>query len=141
MDKSHVMAALFRKYCHLMGERIRYPERVDAITQDLEHVEAVIRMFRPDADLTKLRPIKPNKGCRWKVRGFAIRTAIDILKTSPEPLTTRQLAEMVMERAGMAKDSYKQIHDSQISLHMALLAREANGSVRREGSPIRWSLR
>ena len=57
MDKSHVLAALFRKYCHLMGELKRHPDRAVEIRQNMVHLEATIRLFRPDADLSKLRPI------------------------------------------------------------------------------------
>jgi hypothetical protein len=141
MDKSHIMSALFRKYCHLMGELKRYPERSERVGRDMAHVEAAIRMFRPDADLTSLRPIKPNKGARWATRGFGIRNAIDILQSSPEPMTTRQIAHVIMERAGMSIDDKKLAAEVRSSIHMAMMRRVDQNIFRREGSPILWSVR
>ena len=141
MDKSHIMSALFRKYCHLWGEIERYPDRSERLTQDMAHVEAVIHMFRPNADLSKLRPIKPNKGTRWASRGFGIRNAIQILESSPEPMTTRQIAYIIMERAGMSKDDEQLANEVRSSIHMALTRRVDQSIFRSEGSPMRWSVR
>lgn len=106
----------------------------------MTHVEAVIRMFRPDVDLSKLRPIKPNKGTRWASRGFGIRNAIQILESSPEPMTTRQIAYIIMERAGMSKDDEELANEVRSSIHMALMRRVGRSILVVDGIPRRWAL-
>jgi hypothetical protein len=59
MDKSHVISALFHKYCHLMGQADRHPDKADKYHDDMVHVETTIRLFRADADLTSLTAIRP----------------------------------------------------------------------------------
>ena len=140
MDKSHVLAALFRKYCHLMGELKRYPDRADEIRQSMVHMEAVIRLFRPDADLSKLRPIRARKDTRWQKVGFGIRNVLDILKQADRPLSTREIVLEVMKRAGLPTDDKKAVAAVCCSIHMSILRREGQGIVRIEGKPMRWAV-
>jgi hypothetical protein len=132
------MSALFRKYCHLMGELKRYPDRTDEIRQSMAHLEAVIRLFRPDADLSKLRPIKPRKDTRWHKVGFGIRNVLDILKQADRPLSTREIVLEVMQRAGLPTDDKKSVAAVCCSIHMSILRREGRGIVRYSGVPVRW---
>lgn len=140
MDKSHVMAALFRKYCHLMGELKRHPDRADEIRQNMVHLEAVIRLFRPDADLSRLRPIRARKDTRWHKVGFGIRNVLDILKQADRPLSTREIVLEVMRRASLPTDDKEAVHSVCASIHMSILRRKGRGIVRIEGKPIRWGL-
>lgn len=139
MDKSHVMAALFRKYCHLMGELKRYPDRADEIMQSMVHLEAVIRLFRPDADLSKLRPIGARKDTRWHKVGFGIRNVLDILKQADRPLSTREIVMEVMRRANLPTDDKEAVHSVCASIHMSILRRKGRGIMRIEGKPIKWA--
>jgi hypothetical protein len=61
----------------------------------LDHIDATIRIFKPDIDLVDLpeRPAPPpNAAFRGEVQRFLLHT----LRTSRERLTTSQLAEAVM---------------------------------------------
>jgi hypothetical protein len=140
MDKSHVISALFRKYCHLMGQAKRHPDRADEYQADMAHVEAVIRLFRPDADLSHLKPIKARNDTRWHKRGFGVRTTIEILKQADKPLTTREIAEEVMRREGLPFDDGEARRDVCSSLHMSILRRVGKDIVRHDGKPWRWSI-
>lgn len=134
------MAALFRKYCHLMGELKRYPDRGDEIRQSMVHLEAVIRLFQPDADLSRLRPIRARKDTRWHKVGFGIRNVLDILKQTDRPLSTREIVMEVMRRANLPTDDKEAVHSVCASIHMSILRRKGRGIVRIEGKPIRWRI-
>jgi hypothetical protein len=140
MDKSHVISALFRKYCHLMGQAKRHPNKADKYHADMVHVEATIRLFRADADLTSLMPIRPRNDTRWCKRGYGVRTTIEILKTADRPLSTREIAEEVMRRLGLSPDDVAARNDVCSSLHMSILRRVGKGIVRVDGFPTRWAL-
>ncbi|MGC1469603.1 MAG: HTH domain-containing protein [Sphingorhabdus sp.] len=140
MDKSHVISALFRKYCHLMGQAKRHPDRADEYQADMMHVEATIRLFRADADLDSLKPIKPRKDTRWSKRGYGVRTTIEILKQADRPLSTREIAEEVMRREGLSPDDKESRADVCSSLHMSILRRVGKDIVRVEGKPMRWAV-
>ena len=140
MDKSHVLAALFRKYCHLMGELKRHPDRAVEIRQPMVHLEATIRLFRPDADLSKLRPIRARKDTRWHKVGFGIRNVPDIRKQADRPLTTRDIVLEVMKHAGLPTDDKKAVAAVCSSIHMSILRRKGRGIVAVEGRPRRWAI-
>jgi hypothetical protein len=122
MDKSHVISALFRKYCHLMGQAKRHPARAAEYHADMAHVEAAIRLFRDDADLTSLTPIRPRNDTRWCKRGYGVRTAVEILKRADRPLSTREIAEEVMRREGLSPDNIEARRDVCSSLHMSMVS-------------------
>lgn len=140
MDKSHVISALFRKYCHLMGQANRFPDRAAEYHADMVHVEATIRLFRANADLDSLAPIRPRNDTRWCGRGYGVRTTIQILKQADRPLSTREIAEEVMRREGLSPDDIEARRDVCSSLHMSILRRVGKDIVRINGKPLRWSL-
>jgi hypothetical protein len=141
MDKSHVISALFRKYSHLMGQAKRFPERAAEYHADMVHVEATIRLFRADADLDSLSPIRPRNATRWRKRGYGVRTTIEILKRTDQPLSTREIAEEVMRREGLSPDDIEARRDVCSSLHMSILRRVGKDIARIEGNPLRWTLK
>jgi hypothetical protein len=140
MDKSHVISALFRKYCHLMGQANRHPDRADEYQADMAHVEAVIRLFRPDADLGHLKPIRARNDTRWRKRGYGVRTTIEILRQAGRPLSTREIAEEVMRREGLPLDDVEARRDVCSSLHMSILRRVGKDIVRVDCYPTRWAI-
>jgi HB1, ASXL, restriction endonuclease HTH domain len=140
MDKSHVISALFRKYCHLMGQAKRHPDCAAEYQADMAHVEAVIRMFRPDADLSRLKPIRARNDTRWRKRGYGVRTTIEILRQAGRPLSTREIAEEVMRHEGLSPDDVEARRDVCSSLHMSILRRVGKDIVRVDGYPMRWAL-
>jgi hypothetical protein len=66
----------------------------------LDHIDATIRVFKPDIDLMDLpeRPAPPpNAAFRGEVQRFLLHT----LRTAGAPMTTLQLAEAVMASRGL----------------------------------------
>jgi hypothetical protein len=71
-----------------------------ALIADLSHVDATIRVFRPDIDLAdlpeKLAPA-PFTGFRGEIQRFIL----DELRKANAPLSTFDLAERVMRKRGL----------------------------------------
>lgn len=66
----------------------------------LDHLDAVIRIFRPDIDLEDL-PERPVAPALSGARGDLQRFLIDQLRRANHPLSTFDLAERIMAKRGL----------------------------------------
>jgi hypothetical protein len=77
--------------------------QLGALITDLSHIDAAIRVFRPDIDLAdlpeKLAPA-PFTGFRGEIQRFLL----DELRKANHPLSTFDLAERVMAKRGLPPD-------------------------------------
>ena len=66
----------------------------------LDHVDATIRVFKPDIDLQDLpeRPVPPPNAA---FRGEVQRFLLDLMRKAPAPMTTFAIAEAVMRQRGL----------------------------------------
>jgi hypothetical protein len=127
MAENQLMFGLKRQYAKTLGMIAAGEDRGD----DLAHLAAVIRIFKPNEDVSRILPIRPYTPDRrqWS------RTALDILRKADRPLAARELARMVLDRVG-APCSY--LVNVECSLHAVLGRLEGSGVIRAEGSPKRW---
>jgi hypothetical protein len=75
MARPHVVTALEGKYARLLGcqRMLRRPSL--SITADLDHIEAVMRLFDPHWDKAGVKPIAPRFPSRWRKKGEGVRAA------------------------------------------------------------------
>jgi len=139
MAETHVITALNRKYAELKGHLDRHSNEARKLRKSMAHVEATIRLFRDDYDVSGIAPIMPNKAIRWRSNGYGIRLAIQTMKEADRPLTTHELAVATMERAGIAYD-LQTARNVACSLRQSLKRRVGKGVVVVEGFPKRWAL-
>lgn len=140
MAEPHVITALNRKYAELKGHLVRHHAEAKKLRKSMAHVEATIRLFREDHDVSAIAPIVPNKAIRWRSKGYGIRLATDVMRQAGKPLTTHELAVLTMERAGIAYD-LETARDVAASLRQSLKRRVGNGVVVVDGFPTRWALK
>ncbi len=96
MADEQVLHGLLRRRAAMSGEVEALREQLSVLLSGLDHVDATIRLFKPDIDLEDLpsRPIPPPSAAfRGEVQRFLLHT----LRTASEPLTTHDLARVVME--------------------------------------------
>jgi hypothetical protein len=139
MAETHVISALNRKYGELKGHLDRHSKEARKLRKIMAHVEATIRLFRDDYDVSGIAPIIPNKAVRWRSKGYGIRLAIEVMREAGKPLTTHELALLTMERAGIAYD-LDTARDVACSLRQSLKRRVGKGVVVVDGYPTRWAL-
>ena len=139
MAETHVISALNRKYAELKGHLDRHSNEARKLRKSMAHVEATIRLFRDDYDVSGIAPIVPNKAVRWRSKGYGIRVATQVMRDAGKPLTTHEIAVATMERAGIAYD-LETARDVACSLRQSLKRRVGNGVVVVEGYPTRWAL-
>jgi hypothetical protein len=142
MAELHVLTALYDKYASVMGALRKSEGEADKHRADLEHIEATIKLFKPDWAGDGIKPRKAHRASRWPSRGAGMKTALSILRTAPEPLTTRQIVLMVIERHNMPEPDYDELKLICSSFNSALRNKAAKGAlVLVEGFPKRWALK
>ncbi len=142
MAETHVISALVDKRARIDGEIKMRHYQITRLEMELAHLDAVIRMFKPSYDVTKIatkRTIKRSKA--GTVRGSGSREAMTVLREASEPLTSRDIAERILAKRGMelCEDTIGKLADN---IHGAL-SRRRDGAVQVDAScyPACWSVR
>ncbi|QXQ05472.1 hypothetical protein KX816_14670 [Sphingosinicellaceae bacterium] len=97
MKDDPVLYGLLARRAAMAGEIDALREQLGVLLSGLDHVDATIRIFKPDIDLEDLpsRPIPPPSAAfRGEVQRFLLHT----LRNAPEPMNTHQLAVAIMEQ-------------------------------------------
>lgn len=97
MEGDLVLHGLLRRRADMAGEIDALREQLGVLLSGLDHIDATIRIFKPDIDLDDLpaRPIPPPSAAfRGEVQRFLLHT----LRHAPQPLTTHELAKAIMEQ-------------------------------------------
>ncbi|WP_397605142.1 hypothetical protein [Sphingorhabdus sp.] len=141
MAETHVLSALFDKYAEILGHLKQAEREANSYSQSLAHIEAVIRLYRHEWTADGVKAKKPHKPTRWPSRGAGMRTALAILRDATEPLTTRQIVLMVLDRLNMPKPDYDNLKLICSSFNSALRNKAARGGVILiDGHPKQWAL-
>ena len=100
----YALEALKRKRAEMTGEIARCHARLSQLSDDLEHLDATLRLFAPDFVAESIRPkvFVPPKS--WSKRGEMSRTVLSALRIAKGPLTAREIASMVVAQRGLDND-------------------------------------
>ena len=94
------LSGLLRKRAEMAGQAEALRAQLQGQLSALDHVDAVIRILRPDIDLEDL-PERPVAPALSGTRGDLQRFLIDQLRKANRPLDTFELAEAVMLERGL----------------------------------------
>ena len=92
---------LIRKRAELAGATAVLRDQLNDKLSALDHVDVTIRVFIPDIDLDDL-PERAAPPAMTGVRGEFQRFLLDALRKAEGPLTTHDLARLVMTKRGMS---------------------------------------
>lgn len=141
MAETHVISALVDKRARIDGEIQIRRYQITRLELELAHLDAVIRMFRPSYDLSKIatkRSIKRSK--TGTARGSGTREALTILREAGEPLTSRDIAERILLKRGeeLCAETIGRLANN---IH-GTLSRRKDGAVVIDASqyPAQWKL-
>ena len=133
---------LLRKRAELAGEAEGLRDQLQLRLAALDHLDATIRVFKPDIDLDDL-PTKPAPPAMTGTRGEFQRFLLDALRKADGPLTTHDLAKLAMAERGMnqADKVLAKLMRERTGNSLAKMRRagKVNGSGAR-GAFIMWSL-
>ncbi len=101
----YALDALKRKRAEMTGEIALCHARLQQLSTDLEHLDATLRLFAPDFVQESVLPkiFAPPKS--WSKRGEMSRAVLSILRVAKGPLSTRELASMIVDQRGLQNDA------------------------------------
>ena len=121
------MAGLLRKRAEVTSEIAVLQDRLRSTVAALDHLDATIRIFDPDADLAEpdRRPPPMFSG----VRGELTRFILDTLRAASGPMLTVDVAKAVLATRGGNVADRRALTDVARKVGHALLKAKRRGSV------------
>ncbi|MEC9016877.1 MAG: hypothetical protein VYC29_03040 [Pseudomonadota bacterium] len=97
-----MVTGLVKRRAALAGDMKRAQEALSQMARDLETLDAAIKLVAPDMEIEAIAPkfVKPPED--WSRRGEMSRQVLSILRTSPKPLTAREIASRMIVDRGLA---------------------------------------
>lgn len=99
-DRPNTLSGLIDKRREIAGKIEHHQNALRQATADLDHLDATIRLFDPDADLEAIWP-RPYPPRNQAFRGEVTRVILTALRHADGPLTSHQLAERLMAERGL----------------------------------------
>lgn len=97
-DRPNTVAGLVAKHKELTALRTRYKAEIKKLTVDLDHLDAAIRLFDPDADAYAIKAyVTKHRAEKGSVKRFVLST----LREAREPMTSRQITELWVADRGL----------------------------------------
>lgn len=100
----YALEALKRKRAEITGEIARCHASLAKLSEDLEHLDATLRLFAPDFVAESILPKVFTPPKSWSKRGEMSRDVLSILRVAKGPLTTREIASMIVQQRGLESD-------------------------------------
>jgi hypothetical protein len=140
MAELHVIGALRNKRAELAGMLRQLEQQLVRQRANLAHVDATMRLFDPEIRPKDIRPRQPRERNAWFRQGECLRLIYDELREATQPLTTRELAERIMQIKGISAADHQRRERVQKTL-LASLNRAKQTIARVEvAGVVRWRL-
>jgi len=97
MAERHVIGALRSKRAELAGMLRQLEQQLVQQRANLAHLDATMRLFDPDVRPKDIRAKQPRERNAWFRPGECLRLIYDELREAAQPVTTRELAERIMQ--------------------------------------------
>jgi len=102
MKNEHVLSGLIAKRAELAGKVETLQREMRETVLAIDHIDAAIRMFDPDADLDDIKPRLPPR--QQAFRGEVSRLVLNALRKAERPMTVSELALLVLAGRGLVAD-------------------------------------
>jgi hypothetical protein len=130
-------------HADLGGKLLQHRKEGERLSESMQHVEHVIKLFDPAYDVRQISARRRQKGNGWFRRGTIIRRALEVLKQSPQPLTAREIAQRMLADRGIAYESVgSKAMRSLTAAVQASLTNHSGTTVEQFGEsfPSRWQI-
>ena len=142
MAESHVVGGLVSKRGELAGEVKNHHQELRRLAEELSHVDATIRLFDPNYEISGIRARKRGRRKQWFSPGECQRLVLECLRDMTEPLSGNALTQALMTRKGL--EERQEVVTAVNKTALAVLRRMvAKGVVRRLARPegtLVWEL-
>jgi hypothetical protein len=103
MENEHVIGGLARKRAEIAGQIQHTQAALRKLVTELDAIDAAIRIFDPTADVASIKP-KAYPPRHAAFRGEMMRHVMGCLRVATEPVTSRNIAAVVMKACGLNPD-------------------------------------
>ena len=101
LDTSNpVLSGLIRKRQEVLAELDLAQSRLRQLILDIDAVDATIRLFQPDIDLSVVK-VRPTPRRHLAHRGDTSRLILSLLREAGETLSHREITQLVMTARGL----------------------------------------
>lgn len=99
-EQPNVLHALTRKRAEVAGQIEHNQLQLRHLIGELDHIDAVIRIFNPSIDVGAIRskPVPPRHAA---FKGEVTECVFDALRDAPGPLSSRDIAKLLMRGRGL----------------------------------------
>src|SRR5689334_23652763 len=94
------IGALVRKRAELAGMIELCRAELEALTANLGHLDATLRLFDPEIRLDAIRPKAPRPAADTGRPEITTRMVLDVMRQAGEPLSAREVAARLLDRMG-----------------------------------------
>lgn len=101
MSETHVVSALVTKRAELTGLIAHFESEIRQASMDLDRLDAVLKLFAPDYDLSGIKPKSIRHINPWFAKGEMSRLALDTLRVASQPLSTCDITDTLIARKGI----------------------------------------
>ena len=100
-DRPNTVSGLVDKHKELQALREKYKAEIKKLTVDIDHLDAAIRLFDPNADTYAIKQyVTKHRAEKGSVKRFVLST----LREASEPMTSRQITELWVADRGLSAD-------------------------------------
>ena len=100
-ERPNTVAGLVAKHTELLALRDKYKAEIKKLTVDIDHLDASIRLFDPDADTYAIKEyVTKHRAQKGSVKRFVLNT----LREANAPMTSRRITEMWVQDRGLVAD-------------------------------------
>ena len=137
----HVLTALVERRRVMLGEMNTTQQRLYILQADLAALDAVIKQFDPDYELSTIRA--KYKRQTPGEHGAISRSVLDVLRRAESPMSAAEIAEQIMRSRGLDPTIPKVRRQMNKRVDMALRYQRTNGMVREvsaDGVVVAWEI-
>jgi hypothetical protein len=128
MTDTHVISALVKKRAELRGDIIHYKQLIATLDKDLQTIDATIKIFDVDYDISSIRPVRKGRN-RFFNNGEAKVLVLEVLKNSEVPISTDKISDIIASNRNLAFENKTDRTNFQKSILLALNTCLSNGIV------------
>lgn len=100
MGQTHIVSGLVTKRAEIDGQIIARLAEIKDLKQVLHHLDRTIKVFSPEFDLRTIRATRTNTRNALFAHGEAQRLVLGVMRECGEAMTSRQIADSLIERKG-----------------------------------------
>ncbi len=143
MAESHVVSGLVHKRAELAGQIDHHRQEMTRLLEVVDQLDATIRLFDPDYPIGWIRAKRYRPRQRFFHPGECQRLVLEIFRDADSPLSTRGIAESLLQRKGLAAAStlIERMQKNALAVIRRLEAKGIVQEVGTEGAGKTWMRR